>query len=144
MTVIEPDARVGYDPGESLAVGWTAFAGVGMLLLSVLNGIEGIAAISSSQFFGRGDMIVGDLQTWGWVLCAIAVAQLVAAPLVWMSNPVGMLIGVAATAVNAIVQMLFIPAYPFWSLAIFALNLVVMRGLVVHPSARRTAMEGQS
>jgi hypothetical protein len=139
MTVVEGDPRVGYDPGESLDVGWTAFAGIALLLLAVLNGIEGIAAISNSHFFGRGEMIIGDLQTWGWVLCAIAIAQLLAAPLVWMSNSAGVMLGVASTAVNAIVQMLFIPAYPFWSLAIFALDLVVICGLVVHPSARRTA-----
>ena len=33
---------------------------------------------------------------------------------------------------NAVVQMLSIPAYPFWSLAVFALALLAMYGLVAY------------
>ncbi len=131
MSTVDP--RVGIDPGsvDEMGVGWVAFAGVLLLLLALLNGVEGIAAISNSQFFGRGEMIIGDLQTWGWVLVCIAAAQLLAAPWVWMSVPAASAVGAATAAINAVVQLLFIPAYPFWSLAIFALDILVIYALVV-------------
>jgi hypothetical protein len=34
--------------------------------------------------------------------------------------------------VNAVVQLLAIPAYPFWALAVFALDLLVVYGLVAY------------
>ena len=33
---------------------------------------------------------------------------------------------------NAIIQLLFIPAYPFWSLALFTLDILVIYGLIAH------------
>jgi hypothetical protein len=126
------------EEADALAIGWTAFAAVALLLLALFNAVEGIAAISNSEFFANGALIVGDLGTWGWVLCGIAIAQLLAAPWVLMSAPVGRAVGVAAAAVDAVVQMLFMPAYPFWSLVIVALNILVVYGLVVH-GARQVA-----
>jgi len=35
-------------------------------------------------------------------------------------------------AANAIAQMLMIPAYPFWSLALFTLDIVAIYGLVAY------------
>jgi len=39
-------------------------------------------------------------------------------------------VGVAIASGNAIIQLLFIPAYPFWSLCLFTLNILVIYGLV--------------
>jgi hypothetical protein len=38
--------------------------------------------------------------------------------------------------VNALAQMFFIPAYPFWSLAIIAIDIVAIYGLAVHGGQR--------
>jgi hypothetical protein len=35
-------------------------------------------------------------------------------------------------AANAIVQLLMMPAYPFWSLSIFALDILAIYGLVAY------------
>jgi hypothetical protein len=131
MSITQSEARIRTDQEGATAVGWVALAGIVLLLLALLNAVEGIAAISGSQVFGRGDMIIGDLQTWGWVLCAIAAVQLVAAPWLWMGTSPAYIAGVGSAGVNAMVQLLFIPAYPFWSLAIFALDVLVIFALTV-------------
>jgi len=41
---------------------------------------------------------------------------------------------VALVALNGIAQLLFIPAYPFWSLALFTLDILVIYGLIAHGS----------
>ena len=40
--------------------------------------------------------------------------------------------GVAVATLNAIAQLLFIPAYPLLALAIFTLDVLVIYGLIAH------------
>jgi hypothetical protein len=35
---------------------------------------------------------------------------------------------------NAIAQLMMIPAYPFWSLSVFALDIIALSGLVAYGS----------
>ena len=42
--------------------------------------------------------------------------------------------GVAVLGLSAIDQMFFIPAYPFWSLTIIAMDIVALYGLCVYGS----------
>ena len=41
-------------------------------------------------------------------------------------------VGVAILSLNAIVQLMLIPAYPFWSLSIFAVDILAIFGLVAY------------
>jgi hypothetical protein len=119
---------------------WATFAAVMLGMLAVLNLIDGIAAVSTSTFFvGNAKFIVSDLHTFGWLLIVIAAIQGVVAFGVVARWKGARWVGVAIAAVNAIVQLGFMPAYPFWSLCLFALDLLVIYGLAVH-GARRTEM----
>jgi hypothetical protein len=132
----EGEDRYWYE--ESAGYGWVVFAGIVMLMLATMNGIDGIAAVSNSKFYSHGGYIVGDLNTWGWVLIGISVLQGLVGVGVMLKLRSVRWFGVAIAAVNAIVQLLFIPAYPFWSLALFALDLLVIYGLVVHGAREQT------
>jgi len=41
-------------------------------------------------------------------------------------------LGVAVVGLNAFAQFFFIPAYPFWSLTIIAVDMVALYGLCVY------------
>ena len=45
-------------------------------------------------------------------------------------------VGVGLAALNAIVQLLVIDAYPFWSLAMFSLDILVIYALVAYGGKR--------
>jgi hypothetical protein len=123
---------------ESPGYGWVLFAGTMLLMLSVLNGIDGIAAVSNSKFFApNATYILSDLNTWGWVLIVIATVQGLTGIGVWMQVSGVRWLGVAIAAANAIVQLVFMPAYPFWSLALFTLDILVIYGLIAHGSRPR-------
>ena len=38
----------------------------------------------------------------------------------------------AIASANAILQLAFMPAYPFWSLCLFTLDILVIYGLIAH------------
>ena len=108
--------------------------------LAVLNIIWGIAAIDKSQFFvANTEYILSDLKTWGWVVLIIGAVQLIAAFSIFRGGSFGRWFGIAVASVNAIVALLTIPAYPFWSLAIFALDVLVVYGLATYGGDRRIA-----
>jgi uncharacterized membrane protein (DUF2068 family) len=126
-----------YDPDRGL--GWVIFAGCMLCLVGTLNIIYGIAAISNSKFYvANTQYVFSDLKTWGWILLIVGVVQFVAAFGIWASTEWGRWVGVASAGINALVQMLFIPAYPFLSLALFATDLLVVYGLIAY-GGRQTA-----
>jgi hypothetical protein len=113
--------------------GWVLFAGVMLAMLATLNVIEGIAAVSNSTFFvANAKFIISGLNTWGWIMIFWGVAQGLVAAGVWAQVKSIRWFGVAIAAGNALVQLAFIRAYPFWSLCLFTLDILVIYGLVVH------------
>ena len=120
--------------------GWVLFAGIMLMIIGVLNAIYGIAAIDKSSFFvANTQYILSDLKTWGWVLLIIGVLQLFAAFSVWRGGSFGRWFGIAVASLNSIAALLSIPAYPFWSLAIFAIDVLVIYGLTTYGGDRRIA-----
>jgi hypothetical protein len=116
---------------------WLGFAAIMFALLATLNFIDGLAAVSNSTFFvDDAKYVFSDLNTWGWVLMGISVVQLVTAFGVWARWPGVRWVGVAIAGLNAIVQMLIMPAYPFWSMCLFAVDIVVIYALVAHGGRR--------
>ena len=65
------------------------------------------------------------------MLCLGALQMLVAFG-IWSGNQLARWTGIVVVSLNAIAQLLFIPAYPFWSLSIFTLDLLVLYALAVH------------
>ena len=113
--------------------GWVTFAGVMLFIAGVLNIIYGIAAIGDSSFFVQDQKyILSNLNTWGWVTLVLGLVELGAAFSLWSGNLYGRVIAIFAASLGAIAALLAIPAYPFWSLAIFALDLWIVYGLAVY------------
>ena len=113
--------------------GWVVFSGVLLLLLGTMNVIEGIAAIGNAHFFtANAHYVFGDLKTWGWIVLCIGVLQLAVGLGVYVKNQFARWAGVAVLSANALAQLLMIPAYPFWSLALFTLDILAIYGLVAY------------
>ena len=122
-----------YYEEEDRGYGWVIFAGTMMLILGTLNLIEGIAAVGNSKFFVHGTQYVfGDLNTWGWVAICVGALQLLVGAGIFAKNQFARWTGVFALSVNAITALMFIPAYPFWSLSIFALDILAIYGLTAY------------
>ena len=120
---------------EGRGLGMVVFAGALVALIGFFNLLDGIAAIAKSSFFISGARyVVGDLRAWGWVMTIFGAVQLLAAIGVWAGNQLARWFAVVVIALNAIDQMFFIPAYPFWALTIIAMDVVALYGLVAYGS----------
>ena len=65
------------------------------------------------------------------MLC-IGVIQLLVGLGVFVKNQFARWVGVVVLAGNSIAQLLMIPAYPFWSLSIFTLDILAIYGLIAY------------
>jgi hypothetical protein len=115
--------------------GLVLFAAVMLLVASFFNLIDGIAAVANSHVFvANAHYVIGDLRAWGWTTLILSVLQLLAGLGVLAGNQLARWAGVGLLALSLIAQMFFIPAYPFWSLTIIAVDVVALWGLCVYGS----------
>lgn len=117
--------------------GWVTFAGAMLALVGTLNIVYGIAAISDSRVYVAEDVYVfGSLNDWGWFLLFVGALQLVTAFGVWSGNEIARWAGVLLAGANAIVLLLFLPAFPLLALALFAVDVLVIYGLLAYGGLR--------
>src|SRR5436305_6407932 len=136
MSVETPGAKTYRAPAaadDDRGDGWVAFAGVMLLTLGTLNTIEGIAAIDNAHLFTHNShYMFASLNTWGWVVLILGVSQLLIGFGVFAKNQFARWTGVLILSANAVAQLLMIPAYPFWSLSIFAVDILAIYGLCAY------------
>ena len=119
---------------DARVTGWWVFAASLLLLAGVLNIIWGIAAIGDAKFFiADQKYIISSLHTWGWITLILGVLELFAAFSLASGGGFGRWFGMFAAGLNAISALLSIPAYPFWSLCIFALSIIILYQLAAAP-----------
>ena len=115
--------------GEARAM----FAAILLLIAGVLNVIYGIAAISNGDFFSHTSYVVFSLSFWGWVTLIIGLVQLTGGYSLFSGGVYGRTVGIIGATIGAIESLLSVGgSYPFWSLGIFALCLIVLHGLIVY------------
>ena len=135
-------ATQGY-PGESGSGyeieggGWIVFAASLLGLAGLWNVIQGILAIGDSRVYvGETTFVFSNLNTWGWIILVLGVAQLLAAFAIVGGSEFARWFGIACAGVNAIGQLFFISAYPFWAIAIFAVDILIIYALAVYGGSR--------
>jgi len=115
--------------------GLVLFASILLLVIGCFNLIYGIAAIAQSHVFtAHAHYVFGDLRSWGWITLIFGCLQLLAAAGVLAGSQAARWFAVAVIALNTIEQMFSIPAYPFWSLLIIAMDVIALYGLCAYGS----------
>jgi hypothetical protein len=113
-------------------VGRAVFAAVLLMIGGVLNIIWGIAAIGNSHFFVQNQHYVfASLKGWGWITLILGILELLASASLFGGGGYGRWFAVVVGSLAAIGALLEIPAYPFWSIAVFALSIWIVHGLLV-------------
>ena len=137
---IKPESGSGGRHAEGHGYGLVLFAAVLLVIAGCFNLIDGIAAVANSHVFvANAHYVFANLRTWGWITLILGALQLLAAAGVLAGNQLARWFAVAVIALSAIDQMFFIPAYPFWSLTIIAVDVVALWGLCAYGSRKNLA-----
>ncbi len=130
-----PARGAGGRRAEGHGYGLVLFAAILLAVIGCFNLIYGIAAIANSHVFtANAHSVFANLRARGWITLIIGVLQLLAAAGVMAGNQLARWFAVAVLGLNAIDQMFFTPAYPFWSLTIIAMDVVAPYGLCAYGS----------
>lgn len=123
--------------GTSGWVGWIAFAGMLLILLGSFHIVEGIVALAKDEYFvvGPSGLVLSiDYTGWGWIHLIGGLVVLLAGFGVFAGQVWARAVGVIVAMVSALLNMLFLAAYPLWSIIMIALAVVVIMALTVHGS----------
>jgi hypothetical protein len=133
-----PMTMHGGDARTAEVSGWASFACVMLAINGVLNVVYGIGAIDNANFYVHdAKYVISDLNAWGWILLVSGAIQICAVFSILGGTSWGRWLGVGIAALNAVGQLLFIPSAPFLSLALFAVDILVIYGLVQHGAPLR-------
>lgn len=130
-----PEASYDYAPEK--AAGWLMFSGIVLGFAGLFGFIDGLVAISKSSFYVAGaHYVFSDLNTWGWIVMLVGVLAMFAAFGVVARAQWARWTGITIAGLQAMAQLLMIQAYPWWSLCIFALDILVIYGLAAYGGRR--------
>jgi hypothetical protein len=104
-----------------------------LLIVGFLNIIYGIGALDDANIFVNDTrFILNNLNTLGWVLIILGVIQLTGGFSLMSGNPYGRVLGIVGGSLGAIGALLSIGSgNPWWSLAVFALCIYIVHGIIV-------------
>lgn len=115
-------------------VGWVVFAGLVMLAGGVLNIMQGLVALLDEEYYAATTdlAITMDYRVWGWLLLVFGVLVAVAGYGVLSGRTWARVVAVVVLTFDALLNFIFVAAYPFWSVIAIVLDVIVIYALVVH------------
>jgi hypothetical protein len=115
--------------------GWVVFAGVIMVMIGALHGITGLVALFDDGYYvvrPSGLVLNVDYTGWGWAHLLGGIIIFAAGCGVIAGQTWARAVGVVLAVVSVVGNMLFFAAYPFWSLILITLDVIVIYALIVH------------
>jgi hypothetical protein len=114
--------------------GGALFASLLMIIGGMMGALQGIAGITKGSFFivPADYWITVSSTTWGWTHLVVGVILIAAGVAVMTGATWARWLGIAIVAVAALVNFMFIPIQPFWSITLIAIDVWVIHSLAVH------------
>jgi hypothetical protein len=126
-----------FEESPGAGIGWVLFASIVLGFAGFFAVIEGLLAIGNSRVYnGHGPLVFSNLRTWGVIVTILGALALYAAFALFKGSEFARWFGIAIAGVQAIGQLLFQHANSDWSIALFAIDILVIYGLAVHGGAK--------
>lgn len=116
------------------AVGWTAFAGIMMVMLGGWWILAGFAALIEDEFFvvTQDWIFKFDITAWGWVHLILGILILAAGFALFTAAVWARTVGVILAVIAGLVAFSWIPWYPVWGILFIAASVAVIWALTAH------------
>ena len=130
-------SRAAYDrsPPPTGWTGWVAFAAMMMFLLGSFQAVQGFVAIFDEGFYHtteNGLVVHVDYTAWGWAHLLLGVLIFVSGLGVLAGNLAARTLAVGLAGLSALANLLFVEAYPIWSILVITIDVLVIYALTVH------------
>lgn len=120
-------------------VGFIVFAGMLLVVSGVFTLAEALYALVDDAVFVQADgqVLLLDITTWGWVHLVMGALQVLVGFALMRGATWARVATVVVVGVNALAQMVFLPAYPLWGASVIALDVLVIWAVCMHGSEVR-------
>jgi hypothetical protein len=118
-------------PKGETAYAVSIFAGSLLVIVAVFQIMQGIAAIAEDTVFvhGLNYSYEFDVTTWGWIHLIVGLVALGTGIGIVMQQTWGRILGIFVAAVSTFSNFAFLPYYPFWSLTVIAIDVLIIWAL---------------
>lgn len=119
---------------SSWAVGWTAFAGIMMVVLGLWWIIAGLVAIFEESFFIITEewIFKFDVTTWGWIHLLLGLVVLFAGYGLFVAATWARVVGVIVAVIAGVIAFSWMPYYPVWGVLLVVASVAVIWAITVH------------
>ena len=125
----------GKDPDPTGWTGWVVFASFMMIIAGSFQAIEGLVAIFDDGFYHvteNGLVVNVDYSVWGWIHLLLGALLIICGVGVLAGNIVARVVAILLAGLSALVNLVFLEAYPIWGILIITVDVLVIYSLVVH------------
>jgi hypothetical protein len=136
------DLKVEHPQAKSGASGWVTFAAVVMIIAGVSRVFDAVWAFQYHRVLPedlQGALFGTTLNVYGWIWLFVGAALILVGlgylGIGWLAETqAGRWAGVVAAGIGAITAMSWMAYYPVWTILYFAVAVLVIYALIVHPA----------
>lgn len=110
--------------------GWVLFAAVMILFTGIWNALEGFFGFVRASYF-IGSPVFGSLWIWALLWMVFGVVCVAAGAAILSGRSWGRWFGIVVVALNAFLHLLAMATYPWWSLVVIAVDVLILYALAV-------------
>jgi hypothetical protein len=116
------------------AIGWTAFAGITMIIAGIWWAISGLVALLNDEFFvvTQNWIFEFDISTWGWIHLILGIVIAAAGFFLFQGAVWARVVGVIIAVVSSLVAFTWLPYYPVWAIILIVVSIAIIWALTVH------------
>ncbi|MFD9661060.1 hypothetical protein ACFWAY_05420 [Rhodococcus sp. NPDC059968] len=113
---------------QGVAAGTSIGAAIIMVTVGIIHLFQGIAAVAENEVFvaGLNYIYKFDLTTWGWIHIVLGVLVAGVGLALFTGAGWARVSAIVIAAVSILANFLWLPYYPWWSVLIIALDVVVI------------------
>ena len=121
------------------AVGFILFAAIMLIMSGVFQALAGLVAIFENEFYvsTRNYLLQFDATSWGWIHLVVGLLVAFAGWGLLSGRTWARAVAITLAVISAIANFAFIPYYPFWSMLIIVIDILVIWAIAAYGGSMR-------
>lgn len=128
-------------PRLTISSGWLTFAGILAIVVGLFNLIDGLVALLRADYYlgTDRDILILNFTAWGWIWLILGAVQMIIGAGIIAGRMWARTAGVVLAVLAALGQLVFLRAFPVWSVLVIALCVILVYALTTPPRGSRAA-----